>query len=66
MRICNDITINRAYEKFLEKHGYLPRYFNAYNCSEIKEVCPTLTSACGVQNSSGCVLVLESKELNND
>lgn len=66
MRLCNDITINRAYQKFYEKQGYLPKYFNAYNCSEITDICPTLTSACGVQNSSGCVLIIEQRRNNND
>lgn len=55
-------TINDAYRKFFEKRGYLPRFFNAYNCSEIVDVAPTITAACGISTASGCTLVLEGGE----
>lgn len=52
-------TINDAYRKFFEKRGYLPRFFNAYNCSEIGDIAPTITAACGISTTSDCVLVME-------
>ena len=51
--------INSAYERFFEKHGYLPEFFNAYNCSEIRDIAPTITAACAGITTSGCVLVME-------
>lgn len=35
-----DTFVNRAYQRFIEKKGYIPKYFNAYNCSEIKAIAP--------------------------
>ena len=59
LELTKDKTINRAYEEFYKKNGYLPKYFNAYNCSEITDIAPTITAACGVQNSSGTILIIE-------
>lgn len=58
--------VNRAYQRFVERNGYLPKYFNAYNCSEIKTVAPTITTYCGAATCSGCVLILERKETKDD
>ena len=55
--------VNRKYEEFYEKNGYIPRVFNPYNCSEIKDICPTLTTASGSITSSGSVLILEIEEV---
>ena len=54
-----DTFVGRAYKKFHEKNGYIPKYFNPYNCSEIKMVAPTITSCCGSTTTSACVLILE-------
>lgn len=27
--------VNSKYKKFYDKHGYIPKMFNPYNCSEI-------------------------------
>ena len=61
--LSNDKTINNAYIRFYEKNGYYPKYFNAYNCSEIIDIAPTITAACGVQNSSGAILILEEGDI---
>ena len=58
--------ISDSYDKFYEKNGYYPKMFNAYNCSEITDVAPTLTSICGCPYSSGCVLILEEGDKTND
>jgi hypothetical protein len=55
----NSEIINNAYARFYEKYGYIPRFFNAYNCAEIKDVAPTITTRCGLATSSGCVLIAE-------
>lgn len=62
LELTSDKLINRAYEDFYRKNGYLPKYFNAYNRSEIKDIAPTITSACGVQNSSGTILIIEDSD----
>lgn len=61
-----DTFINRAYDRFYKKKGFIPKYFNAYNCAEIKTVAPTVTANCGQPTSSGCVLILETKEKKNE
>ena len=47
-----------AYKKFYEKNGYIPEMFNPYNCSEITDIAPTLTSACGCTTASSTVLIV--------
>ena len=50
-------------DEFYNKNGYIPKFFNAYNCSEIKDKSPTQTAYCGSQTSSATCLVLESIDL---
>lgn len=52
--------VNKKYEKFYKKYGYIPKMFNPYNCCEIKYIAPTLTAQCGSITTSGSVLILES------
>ncbi len=54
--------VNKKYEQFYEKYGYIPEMFNPYNCSEITDICPTLSTQCGSTTSSATVLIIE-KEL---
>ena len=51
----------KHYENFIEKNGYIPEMFNAYNESEIKDVAPTLTIYCNSATSSASVLIKEEK-----
>ena len=51
--------VNRKYREFYEKHGYLPKYFNPYNCSEIIDIHPTLLAEGERITSSGKVLIIE-------
>lgn len=69
---CNDDTkiiitgtpyIDKNYQKFYEEHGYIPEMFNAYNCSEITDIAPTLTCNCGSATTSSSVLKIE--KINN-
>ena len=53
---------NFVYEKymeFLQKNGYIPEIFNPYNCTEITDVAPCVTTQCGSTTSSGTVLIIE-------
>ena len=53
--------IERKYKKFICKYGYIPQMFNAYDCKEIKDFAPTLTTYCGPPTSSAGILILENK-----
>ena len=53
----SDVVIS-AYKEFYEKYGYIPEMFNPYNCSEITDIAPTLTSACGSTTASSTVLIV--------
>lgn len=50
-------------DEFYNKNGYIPKLFNAYNCSEIKDKSPTQTVYCGSQTSSATCLVFENMNL---
>ena len=39
--------VNKKYTEFYKKHGYIPKMFNPYNCSEITDIAPTITTQCG-------------------
>ncbi len=58
--------ISNKYLQFFNKHHYIPKYFNPYNMSEIKEVAPTQTANCGQFGVSATVLILERVEDNNE
>lgn len=51
--------VNKKYNEFYEKNGYLPKMFNPYNCSEINDYCPTLTCQGESITKSGTVLIIE-------
>lgn len=60
----NPTWIEKKYVEFYEKHGYIPEYFEPYNCREIKDYAPTLTTKShGDVTKCGSVLITEiSKE----
>ena len=51
--------IEKHYDNFKNKNGYIPEMFNPYNESEIKEVAPTQSTQCGSTTSSATVLKRE-------
>ena len=53
-------------DEFYNKNGYIPKFFNAYNCSEIKDKSPTQTVYCGSQTSSATCLVFENIKFLNE
>lgn len=55
----NDGFVNRKYEEFYSKNGYIPNMFNPYNCNEIDDYSPTMTTQCGSTTSSSTVLIKE-------
>lgn len=54
-----DGFVNKKYEEFYSKYGYMPSMFNPYNCSEINDYSPTMTTKCGSTTSSSTVLIKE-------
>ena len=57
-----DDFVSKKYKEFYKKNGYLPEFFNPYNCSKISDVSPTITSQASHMTSSSTVLVLEERE----
>ena len=51
--------VNSKYTQFYKKYGYLPNYFNPYNCAEIIDYAPTLTSQGDSITKSGTILIIE-------
>ena len=52
--------VSKKYKEFYEKNGYVPGLFNPYNCSEIIDYAPTITTYCGSTGSSATVLIIEN------
>ena len=57
--------VYEKYQEFYNKHGYIPKMFNPYNCAEITDVAPCISTACGVITTSAAVLIVESEVLND-
>lgn len=55
--------INNKYSTFVNKNGYVPKMFNPYNSTEIKDIAPTQTANCGCRTSSNTILINESVKL---
>ena len=60
--------IFKKYVEFIERNGYFPMMFQPYNCSEITDISPTLTTNCGCKTSSAAVLItnLGDEEMNKE
>lgn len=49
--------ISKKYDEDIEKYGYIPEFFNPYNCKEILGTAPTVTANCSNTGSSSAVLI---------
>ena len=58
--------ILKKYKKFYEEHGYIPPVFNPYNCAEITDIAPCISTQCGSTTSSAAVFIIESEVTQND
>ena len=47
-----------SYKRFCESNGYFPKMFNAYNCQEVTDIAPTVTTSCGSWFCSATVSIL--------
>ena len=52
--------VNKKYDEFIDKNGYIPEMFNPYNKTEIKDIVPTLTGQGDSITKSGTVLKNEN------
>ena len=52
-------TIETALPKLCDKYGYIPEKFNAYNCAEITDKSPTLST--GSMETSSCATLIFEK-----
>lgn len=57
--VGNCETIQKAIPKLIDKYGYLPEQFNAYNLAEITDKSPTLST--GSMVTSSCVTTIFEK-----
>lgn len=51
----------KKYKEFYKKHDYIPLMFNTYNCMEITDIAPCLSTQCGSTTSSATILIIERK-----
>ena len=56
----NDFVLKK-YKEFYDKQGYIPPVFNPYNCAEIKDIAPCISTQCGSTTTSATVLIIESE-----
>lgn len=54
----NDYVLNK-YREFYKEHRYIPPLFNPYNCYEIGDIAPTITSQCGSTTTTATILIKE-------
>ncbi len=54
--VSSALTIQRCYPRLMEKYGYIPERFNAYNAKEILELACTLSR--GSMVTSSCAVTL--------
>lgn len=62
---CSKLThskwVNDAYQKFYDKNGHLPIYFDVYNALEINDIAPTLSTRSNGAMGSGTLLIIETE-----
>lgn len=53
--------VNDKYKEFYRKNGYLPKYLDVYNGTEITDYAPTLSTRSNGGMGSGTVLIIIDK-----
>lgn len=61
--IIEEGYVEKKYKEFIGKNGYIPEAFNPYNCQEVTDIAPTVTTQCGSTTSSSTILFKEENEL---
>lgn len=52
--------LGTKYIEFVDKHGYIPRVFQPYNCADVSELAPTVTASCGGTTTIGALYLVET------
>lgn len=52
-------VINRKIDDFYREKGYLPQFFESYNCVEVVDICPSITTRVGMLGGSSNLLIIE-------
>ena len=60
--ISDSDTVQKSFWTFLEKYGYIPECFNAYNATEITSKAPTLSRGSMVTSSCAVTLFVAAEE----
>lgn len=64
--VVEENFVQKKYQTFIKKNGYIPKIFNPYNTNEIVDVAPTQTTQCGSSTASSSILITEeTKVINN-
>lgn len=50
----------KRYARFYKRNGYIPKFFNAKSCKEVKHSAPTLATGCGGSGSIGSILFFDA------
>ena len=50
--------VNDKYKSFYEKNGYLPKFFDVYNGTEVNDAAPTISTRSNGAMGSGTLLVI--------
>ena len=52
-------VINRKINDFYKTNGYLPHFFEFYNCIEVFDICPSITTRVGMLGGTSNLLIIE-------
>lgn len=52
-------SVKKKYQRYYNEHGgAIPKIFYAYNCCEVKDYAPTITTKSGQASGSGSLTIL--------
>ena len=58
--------VEQKYKEFVDKNGYFPMLFSPYNCVEVIDICPTISTQSGTVGHIGNILYASNKQnINN-
>ena len=52
--------------EFIERHRYIPKVFQPYNCADVSELAPTVVASCGGSTTIGALYVIEEDKTVSD
>lgn len=58
--------MERKLTQFIEENGYIPEIFTAWNCQDVGDIAPTLTTSCGNPTCTNSLVVITIEECDNN